>query len=94
MNHVYWSTVATADLDYICNYMRSYSNVYAKTFVRKIFQAIEMLIKFPLSGRLVPEYELDRIREILIFTNYRLIYQVTDNTIGIIAIHHQNRNIS
>ncbi len=93
MYKVHWSTVAVSDLDSIYNYIGQYSAAYASIFISKIFQAIETLIKFPLSGRVVPEFDLDRMREVLIFKNYRLIYQITDKKIEIIAIHHQSRKI-
>ena len=47
---------------------------------------------FPLSGRQVPEYESDNIREVF-EGQYRIIYQINENNINVIAIIHRAMNI-
>ena len=43
--------------------------------------------EFPLSGRMVPEYETRDIREV-IESPYRIIYRVTADSIDVLAVVH------
>ena len=47
---------------------------------------------FPLSGRKVPEYEMEQIREIFEGL-YRIIYFVKPDQIDILAVIHTRQNI-
>ena len=49
-----------------------------------------MLSEFPYSGRIVPEVGKKTIRELLIYS-FRLIYQVREDTILIVAVIHSKR---
>ena len=46
---------------------------------------------FPLSGRKVPEYDIDQIRE-MIQGSYRIIYHIKSDQIDIIAVIHAVMN--
>ena len=45
-----------------------------------------------MSGRRVPEYEMDQIREI-IEGQYRIIYYITPDQIDVLAVIHASQNI-
>ena len=61
---------------------------------KKIQDAIEKLPQKPLSGRVVPEFNNENLRE-LIFRNYRIIYELaSEKQIHILSIHHHARLIS
>ncbi|MFO0515083.1 MAG: type II toxin-antitoxin system RelE/ParE family toxin, partial [bacterium] len=47
---------------------------------------------FPFSGRLVPEFETEQIREV-IEGSYRIIYYIKPEQIDVIAVLHAARNI-
>ena len=66
--------------------------MYADRLIQKIIKRVDQISIFPLSGRVVPEFNTPNIRE-LIEGNYRIIYKVnTDSTsIGIVRIHHGAR---
>ena len=51
----------------------------------------DRITRFPESGRLVPEWESSRIRE-LIYTSFRVIYAPTDPPV-IIAVRHSRRRL-
>jgi toxin ParE1/3/4 len=51
---------------------------------------IKRISEFPELGRIVPEIEVESIREIFIYS-YRLIYQVLENNILIVAVIHGKR---
>ncbi|MEA1950673.1 MAG: type II toxin-antitoxin system RelE/ParE family toxin [Planctomycetota bacterium] len=47
----------------------------------------EQIAAFPLSGHIVPEYEVDDIREVF-ERPYRLIYRVTSDRVDVLAVVH------
>jgi toxin ParE1/3/4 len=49
-----------------------------------------MLSRFPRSGRKVPEFDDDDIRELLAYS-YRIIYRVQENEVIIAAVIHGRR---
>lgn len=49
----------------------------AERWVNELFDAVERLVDFPESGRVVPEVGVRRIREV-IFGAYRVIYSVKE----------------
>ena len=55
-----------------------------------VFDAVERLSTFPLSGRIVPECEDPAIREI-IFGRYRIIYRVQGDLVELLTVHHGAR---
>ena len=73
------------DLDEICNFIGKDSQFYAKEFVKKVFSMIDLIKKFPNLGRIVPEKQNSKIRE-LIYRTYRIIYQVKPNEIEFVTI--------
>jgi len=46
----------------------------------------------PLSGRRVPEFDMDQIREV-IEQPYRIIYYIKPHQIDVIAVIHDARNV-
>jgi len=58
--------------------------------VDKITRRSEQTADHPFSGRKVPEYEADDIRE-LIETPYRIIYRIKSEQIDVLAAIHGTR---
>ena len=87
-----WSENALDDLEAIATYIEKDSLHYAKAVVSTFFEKTDILIDFPLLGRIVPEYNEPTIRELFIYS-YRLIYQVNSTHISILTIIHGKRLI-
>lgn len=85
-----WSPKAVVHLQEICNFIRKDSDRYASLFAKKILMTIECLPQFPKSGRIVPEYQAENIRE-KICGNYRIVYRLKGELIEIAAICHGAR---
>ncbi len=83
-----WSPLSLDKLTSIVNYISEDQPTAAETLVNAIFQALERLSDFPKSGRIVPELENPKYREILV-KNYRLIYSIVDDVVYILTIRHQ-----
>jgi plasmid stabilization system protein ParE len=63
------------------------SKVYADRFVENLIARVDQLEHFPKSGRMVPEFAEETIRE-LIEGNYRIVFKIDKDHIGIVRIHH------
>ena len=91
MAQVIWSDSALHDLEDIGEYISKDSEKYAEITVDLLFTSVDMLEDHPKAGRVVPEFEIQSIRE-LIKGNYRIVYQLDeDQSIQIIAVHHGAR---
>lgn len=91
MVEVKWTPQAIQDIDNISSYIAKDSNKYAKIQAKRFFEFVEILEKFPKTGRIVPEINSSQIRE-LILGNYRIVYKIISlKRIDILAIHHSAR---
>ena len=89
---IIWSNPAVSDLENIKNYIDKDSQYYSSIFIEKIIESVDKLSKFPLIGRIVPEFNDQNIREI-IYQHYRIIYKVNGKSIFILTVAHGGRNL-
>jgi len=87
---VVWTDTARRHLAAIHEYIAHDSPRYAMRMVDRLLARSEQLEQFPESGRMVPEYDDPRIRQ-LIEPPYRIIYRVRDNRIDVLAVVHSAR---
>lgn len=89
-----WSPSARLDLLDLKDYISLDSPEIAKRFIASLFKAVERLEEFPLSGRVVPEFEDEQLREI-IRKPCRIVYRLnSDNSvIEIVRVWHAARGI-
>jgi toxin ParE1/3/4 len=92
MVEIIWTELAIEDLESIHAYISKDSKVYANRQVDKIIKRVDQIGNFPKSGRVVPEFNSELIRE-LIEGNYRIIYKINSDNIGIVRIHHAARQL-
>ncbi len=50
----------------------------------------KILARFPRSGRKVPEFDDENVRELIVYS-YRIIYRLQDNEVVIAAVIHGKR---
>jgi plasmid stabilization system protein ParE len=89
---VHWTDTAEEHLDAIYRYIARNSEVYARRVVDVITRRSIQIGDFPLSGRMVPEYEMDQIREV-IEGPYRILYYIQPDQVDVIAVLHASRNV-
>lgn len=93
MVKVVWTDNAIKDLDDIGNYIAKNSVRYAGITVEKLFGAVDILEGYPRAGKMIPQFQNERIRE-LIRGNYRIAYKiVSEERIDILTVHHTARLI-
>jgi toxin ParE1/3/4 len=88
---IIWSEPAREDLQHIYDFIANDSSRYAKKVVDEIIEKSEQLKNFPNIGRVVPEIDDDSVREVFIYS-YRMMYQVSDESIKILALVHFKQN--
>jgi len=85
--NVNWTDTAQGHLDAIREYIAQNSPEYAQRMVDRLTRRSQQIAAFPLSGRIVPEYQLDQIREV-IEGPYRIIYYIKPDQIDVLAVLH------
>lgn len=92
MVKIIWAKRSLVDLEDIAEYIAKESIKYAKLTVEGIIKEATRLEKNPLIGRIVPEVNDNRFRE-LINGNYRIIYQHDKQKVNILTVHHSARDL-
>jgi len=87
---VLWTDSAVAQLQAIHDYLAQTSPEYALRIVDRLTKRSIQIAAFPLSGRMVPEYELNEVRE-LIEGRYRIIYLLEAAQVQVLAVIHGAR---
>lgn len=84
---VVWADEAKAHLAGIYEYIKRDAPFYATQTVDKLTRRVDQLIDHPRSGSIVPKYDDENLRELIIHP-YRLIYRLRSERIDIIAVFH------
>ena len=89
-----WAPSARLDLRELSSYIAESRPEASARFVKSVFRTVEPLVKFPESGRIVPEFSNPAIREV-IRKPCRIVYRVKveEQIIEIVRIWHAARGI-
>jgi len=90
MAEVRWTPQAADDLEALTEFIAKDSSHYASLFAINVFKAVERLVRFPESGRIVPEKNDPKVREVIL-GNYRIVYRLRPTTVELLTIHHAAR---
>ena len=89
---VHWTDNAEHHLDAIHDYLAQNSPEYAKIVIDRLTRRSQQFNAFPLSGRIVPEFDIEQIREVMEGL-YRIIYYIKPDQIDVLAVIHSAMNI-
>jgi toxin ParE1/3/4 len=92
MAEVIWSPRARRNFDAICSYLDLFSEQSTAAFAERVYKAVQTLEDFPRLGRIVPEFQLSRLRE-LIVQSYRVVYSVMGDNVEILTVIHGARRL-
>ena len=93
MAYVNWTEQSIDDLLNIADFIGKDSVRYSKIQIKRIRERVRLLRNHPYLGRVVPEYENESIRE-LILGNYRIIYRIiSEERIDILTVHHSAKRL-
>jgi len=94
MVQINWSIQANEDLKDMAQYISKDSRQYAKRQVRKIKDRVKILKSHLRAGKMTPEFENEKVRE-LVEGNYRIIYYISnEKRIDILTVHHGARALN
>lgn len=91
--NIYWTDNAIEDLLVIREYIAQNSRESSDRVIDNLTNRSEQIAAFPFSGRIVPEYEDEQIREV-IEGSYRIIYYLESEQVSVIAVRHGSRPIT
>ena len=92
MGEIVWTDKSADNLKSIHDYISTDSIIYASRFIDSIIKETTRLQNYPFSGRIVPELNDPKIREID-FKNYRIVYRVVnDSRVEILVVVHSSRD--
>ncbi len=89
---VLWTENSIQDLLVIKDFMSLDSSERSETWIRELYYSGESLAVFPQRGRIVPEFNHENIRELLI-GNYRLVYRVKPTSIENLTVFEGHRQL-
>ena len=84
---IMWSPLAVDRVSEIAEYIAQENPTAAENWANTVFAKVEQLKSFPESGRIVPETNNQKIRE-LIYSNYRIIYRIEVKQISVLRVRH------
>lgn len=87
-----WTRTAWNDLAQVADYIAQDSPGYASAFVREVRDAARSLDEFSERGRIVPEFNDNKLRELFV-RHYRLIYKITPHIIYVVGFIHGGRDL-
>ena len=87
---VQWTAKALLRLQQIHDYIARDQPLNAERFVDRLTRRAEAIALNPRSGRAVPEYQSDDIRETFEGA-YRIIYRILPDRIDILTVRHSAR---
>lgn len=89
---VLWTESALGQIQGIYDYLAQISPQYALRVVDQLTARSLQIATFPFSGRMVPEYELTDVREV-IEESYRIIYLIDleQQKLEVLAVIHSAR---
>ena len=92
---VEFSPTALLDLEDIADYIAKDNPIAAEQWVDKLVAAAEKVASHPRSGRVVPEVEDSKMREVIV-GDYRVIYRVEEKRLLVLTViegHRQLRGV-
>ena len=89
---VIWTQPAKADLRSIHDFIAHDFRYYAKKVVQDIREKTDILEQLPMCGKKIPELNDDQVRELSLYS-YRIIYEIREQGIFVLAVVHKRRDL-
>ncbi len=89
---VVWTPRAQRRLQEIHDHIARDQPGNAARWVARVLDRSEQISELPQSGRMVPEYQRDTIRE-LIEGDYRIIYRIRSQQVDVLTVRHGARRL-
>ncbi|WP_437229658.1 type II toxin-antitoxin system RelE/ParE family toxin [Planctomicrobium sp. SH661] len=93
MAQVNWTAPALADLASVAEFVATHSHANAVAIVEAAFQRADEREHFAEAGSIVPELNDPLIREVIVKDSFRLIYEIRQQQIFVVAFVHCSRQL-
>ncbi|MBN1359041.1 MAG: type II toxin-antitoxin system RelE/ParE family toxin [Sedimentisphaerales bacterium] len=91
MAEVIWTTKAVEQVEQIGSFIEKDSPFQARRVVQLIIRETRKLREHPRIGKMIPEMERDRYRELRVFS-YRILYKIiSEDKIAVVGVVHGAR---
>ena len=91
MHEIEFTESALTDLEEMCAwYLEQRVPEVGERLAREVFARVEQLSAFPESGRIVPEFGMKTVRE-LIYPPFRIVYRIDPAAIRIVRVWRSER---
>jgi addiction module RelE/StbE family toxin len=90
VSSVRWTDQAVEDLREIRKYIERDSPRYGRLVAERLYETTLRLESFPRSGRVVPDLNLEHVRE-LIVGEYRVVYRIDSDAVFILTVFRSSR---
>ncbi len=87
---VHWTHRAKTRLKLIHDYIAKDAPLVSRQVIERLVRRSVQIADFPYSGREVPEYQREDLRE-LIERPYRIIYRIRADRIDVITVMHSRQ---
>jgi len=85
-----WSPQAVEDVESIRDYISRDSPHFGALVAQRVVDAVERLRRLPQSGRIVPEFGTEELREVL-WRSYRIVYRTSPTAVEVVTVFHGAR---
>ena len=85
MTRIVWTHQAIQVIDAIRTYIGRDSPRYAARVVEEIIEAVDRLVSFPSSGRVVPELRDENVRAVIL-GHFRIVHRVTAEEAQVLTV--------
>lgn len=92
MAEIIWTEPALSDLKEIADYIALDKFDAARKLVKKVFSTVDRLEQFPESGRIPPELENSRYREVIVGP-CRVFYRIDKDQVYILYLMRGERQL-
>lgn len=89
---IFWTNEALSKLLEIEEYISIDNINRAEKFIDFLIEKVESIKDYPKRGRIIPELNIDNIREIIV-KNYRIIYKIDKNIITILTVFEGHKTL-
>ena len=87
---IFWTKESLHNLKDIEKFISLDNSAAAIKLIEKLISLTQDLISFPKKGRVVPELNINQIREI-VYRNYRIVYFLRKNSINVLTIFESHK---
>lgn len=89
---IVWSPTSQRKIDEIVGYISKDNVDAALALVEEFEKRVRHLKKHPRSGRIVPALNDEMVRQLVVQSNYLIIYEIHQDRIDILTIRHAKQD--